>query len=876
MARRRDGGLLLGLALSLTLLGPALGRAEVATDGTLGAKVRLTGRDVKVPARLGQIRGKNLFHSFQRFGIETGGKVTFTGPDGLKNVIGRVTGGKPSSIDGTLASKIRGADLWLLNPAGLLFGPHAHLDVLGSFHASTADELRFAGGAVFSALDPQGSVLSVAPPAAFGFLGAKPGGITVDQSVLEVPEGKALSLVGGDITVRGNHDGVANSTGLADEPGTMRAKAGRVSLAALGGPGAVMAGTNEITGAVSGEIHLSGEASVISNGDGGGAIRIRGGRLVVEDTSFVLADNLGASHAAGGVTVEADSIEIRGGLISADTKGRGNAGEVSVAAGRLRIDDAGAEYFRGIRSIASDTSVGNAGRVVVTADTIDIHGGGLDSSTFRWGDAGEVTVTAKGHLRIDRAGSKIESGIRSNAGKGSFGDAGHVAITAGTIDIRNGGQIRSSANGQGNAGKVTVTATDQLRIDDAGSEFFTGIVSWAETRSEGDAGQVKVTANFIEIRGDSSIGSSTFGPRSGNAGEVMVTAKGQLRIDATGSGSEAFTGIASQGFTGDAGQVTVTADTIDIHGDGSAGSNDRGDGLSTATFGPGNAGKVIVAADTIELRDGSQIGSSTFGPRSGNAGEVVVKAGYMTVADKGTVETNSTGSGTAGNVFVQASHLKVRDGGEIGSSGTGSGPAGNLHLDVGTLEVEDASIRTEGKVSEGGQIEVMAEDLIHLQDAEVTSSGIEPAAGTSVITLQAPLIALNDSRVTSLTGGGVPLAGSGLARLFGDTTVISSDSVVAASSSVTLTGAEGDAGSRLVVPEGAFLNVGDLLRESCAARRSGTASSFTAMGQGGLPLDPAGPLAAFYREQGGATATGQAGPALAANFGEGCKAAPGG
>jgi filamentous hemagglutinin family protein len=72
--------------------------------------------------------------------------VTFTGPDSVKNVIGRVTGGEPSSIDGTLASTIPDADLYLLNPAGILFSPNARLDVKGSFHASTADELRLGDG----------------------------------------------------------------------------------------------------------------------------------------------------------------------------------------------------------------------------------------------------------------------------------------------------------------------------------------------------------------------------------------------------------------------------------------------------------------------------------------------------------------------------------------------------------------------------------------------------------------------------------------------------------------------------------------------------------------------------------------------------------
>ena len=129
-----------------------------------------------VGADLGQTRGGNLFHSFQQFDVETGGRVTFTGPDSVKNVIGRVTGGERSSIDGTLASYIPDADLCLLNPAGILFGPNARLDVKGSFHASTAAELRLADGAVFSALDAAGSTLSVAEPRRSGSWGRGPAG----------------------------------------------------------------------------------------------------------------------------------------------------------------------------------------------------------------------------------------------------------------------------------------------------------------------------------------------------------------------------------------------------------------------------------------------------------------------------------------------------------------------------------------------------------------------------------------------------------------------------------------------------------------------------------------------------------------------------
>jgi filamentous hemagglutinin family protein len=449
------------LAAATLALAPTLvARAEVATDGTLGAKVRLTGREVTVPARLGQARGRNLFHSFQRFGVPSEGRVTFTGPDGLKNVIGRVTGGAPSKIDGTLASKVKGADLWLLNPAGILFGPNARLDVRGSFHASTADELRFADGAVFRALDPGGSVLSVAAPEAFGFLGAKPREILVDQSLLKVPKGKALSLVGGDIAIRGDNDGVPYDEGFADEPGTVRAEAGRVSLAALGGAGAVAAGTNEATGEVSGRIQLAGDASVVASGDGRGTVRIHGGQVVVTDDSFVLADNQGSTHSVGEVVVAANALEVsKGSLLAADTFGPGEAGTVRIQ-----------------------------------ADVLELHRGrGITSSTYSTGDAGEVVVNA-GRLLIDSRGSMLPTLIASQAWLGSVGNAGEVTVRAGTLEIHGRGEITSTTYGLGDAGAVAVRAgTLELRED--------GRIT-NDTRGPGDAGSIVVNAEHLVVAGD--------------------------------------------------------------------------------------------------------------------------------------------------------------------------------------------------------------------------------------------------------------------------------------------------------------------------------------------------------------------------------------
>src|SRR3954468_12353232 len=197
----------LGPPLLAALLAAGPVRAQIITDGSVGPKVSLSGSSVEIGADLGTRTGANLFHSFEKFGIATGQTATFTGPGDIRNVISRVTGGEVSNIDGKVASTVGQADLYFLNPAGVMFGPNAQLDVHGSFHVSTAHELRFADGARFSALDKTGSGLTVAPPEAFGFLDRPPGRIAVDQSQLQLKPGKTLSLVGGDLTIDGGQTG---------------------------------------------------------------------------------------------------------------------------------------------------------------------------------------------------------------------------------------------------------------------------------------------------------------------------------------------------------------------------------------------------------------------------------------------------------------------------------------------------------------------------------------------------------------------------------------------------------------------------------------------------------------------------------------------
>jgi filamentous hemagglutinin family protein len=121
----------LGPPLIAALLAAGPVQAQIVTDGSVGPKVSLSGSSVDIGANLGTRRGDNLFHSFETFGIATGQTATFTGPSTIRNVISRVTGGEISNIDGTLRSTVGQADLYFLNPAGVIFGPNARLDVPG-------------------------------------------------------------------------------------------------------------------------------------------------------------------------------------------------------------------------------------------------------------------------------------------------------------------------------------------------------------------------------------------------------------------------------------------------------------------------------------------------------------------------------------------------------------------------------------------------------------------------------------------------------------------------------------------------------------------------------------------------------------------------
>lgn len=114
-------------------------------DGRLGSEGARLGssvvRGIQVPSILGgAVRGTSRFHSFSTFNIGTGGQIYFDS-QGSENILAQVTGLTQSTIDDTLGV-VGNANLFFMNPRGIVFGPNASLDIAGSLTLTTAGQLN--------------------------------------------------------------------------------------------------------------------------------------------------------------------------------------------------------------------------------------------------------------------------------------------------------------------------------------------------------------------------------------------------------------------------------------------------------------------------------------------------------------------------------------------------------------------------------------------------------------------------------------------------------------------------------------------------------------------------------------------------------------
>jgi filamentous hemagglutinin family protein len=656
---------------------------HITIDSSFGTARTLAGPNYAITANLGKQVGSSLFQSFGIFGLATKESATFSGPAAISNVIGRVTGGNPSAIDGNIKSTITGANLYLINPSGIVFGPNATVNVSGSFHASTADYLKMSDGARFQATNPNGSTLSAAPPAAFGFMTAKPAAITVNGSTLGPLPG-TIGLVGGPVSIAG---------------GTLKAPAGTIHVASVAGIGEVPVdprNTAALTVTSFGPVAIKGGSTLdVSNPGGlgaGGSVFIRSGTLTI-DASTINADTYG-SGAGGQLILRGDrQVALSDGAdVHAIAYGSGSGAGMIVSTAPTGVISADSGTVQ-----TGSAGPGKAGLLSVSTGRLTLTNGALlGSDAAGNGGGGGISVDVVGLLQIDGSGGPPlavgvpATGIASLSHASARGQSGNIAISAGSLSILDKGGIASSTDGSANSGNIAVDVAGQLTIDQTsatGIELgdILGIESQSDPGSTGKAGDLTISAGALSITNTGQLGSPTFG--AGDGGNLSLDVAGPLKVDGSGSTGAFLTGIAASvqpGSTGDAGRVAVDAGQLSMI-DGEILNGAIG-AFGTAPASTGNSGNIAVNVAGLLTIDGAGSSSLTGiltatdpGTR-GNAGDIVVVAGSLSIADLGTITAFTAGAGAGGSVSVTAEDLSLTNGGAISSDTSGPRAAGNVTI----------------------------------------------------------------------------------------------------------------------------------------------------------------------------------------------------
>ena len=652
---------------------------------------------------MGKSVGANLFQSFGTFNLGTGDTASFLADTNTQNIIARVTGGSASNIDGTLQSPV---NLFFINPAGIMFTANAALNVNGAFVASTANYVKMNDGTIFYAdvnhpINDAG--LSSAPVSAFGFMpGNTPQPITFTGTQFNNPGG--IHVIAGDITLDQGTQLLAPSGYLTL---FSTASAGEVPFD-LSSPGS---GYANATNSTFGNITIQNQSRVAIDGAGGGKVVIRGGALVV-DNSTISSNNSG-SVAGGNITATLSGMLhlTDSGNITADALNSGDGGEVSVVAQSVAIEGTAAPgQFTGIASDSESGATGNSGGVSINATNgpVSISAGGIiRADTSSAGNAGNVGLQADS-LSIDGSTAiGLFTGISSscNAGATASAHGGLISLTlANAVSITGGGTISATTFSAGNAGEIDLQA-GSLTIDgtlDGSTAIanFTGIASDCELGSSGNGGSIMANvAGEISILNGGTIDTDTDG--SGQAGNITVTHADSLDINGAGALAQ-FTGLSSvsdTNATGNGGNINLTvAKQVSITGTGV---------IEADTFSSGAAGTITLQADSMTI-DGSidplgltGIASNSDPTSSNNGGDVTITLTHNLICTGGGgIDSQAFSTGNGGNVSVTAGgSISLTDGGYVDADTYSSGNGGTLVVSALSINIDGSGLAGVGFVT---------------------------------------------------------------------------------------------------------------------------------------------------------------------------------
>ncbi len=772
-------GLFLGIAIAFTA-NSAL--AQITPDSTLGVERSLLRPNVQINGASGDRieggaqRGSNLFHSFSQFNINNGQRVYFANPAGIQNILTRVTGKESSNIFGTLGVE-GSANLFLLNPNGILFGKNARLNVGGSFLGTTANSFVFPNGLEFSATNPQAPpLLTITVPIDLQF-GSQPGGIT-SQAVSRDLQGNAvnglnvdgstLALIGGETVLDGSF---------------LSANNGQVQLGAVGGETTVGLEVNGSKlnfnlpeNASRAPITLTNGAFVTTSGDS--VIKLVGGQINLNGSS-VFGQN------GGSISINATGLGLdNSSSIETATEGATNAGDIQIQASDTVIVANSSQIYSNSRDSATgnggDIAI-NARKIAVTGDVIAGNSGSIGTATLGQGNAGNLTLNATDLVNINGSLVAVFTGGAGNAGnltvragnavnvtdKGilsllSVGSAstGNLRIETGTLRVQRSGEVTAFATGSGSVGSISIQARDvvevsnslinaqtlfgsragDITIDTQRVNFKDGGHVRTDTFSGANSGNIIIRGSeFVDIGGvspsndKSEVSSSTSTGATGNGGNVTIETP---RLTLNQGGSVSTSSLESRG---NAGNINIRAKDVQV--DGFSELNSRVD-LSDADV---RGGTITIDTERLRLSNGANVSTSVVGGR-GQAGNLVVRAtdsiditGDITGVGGGRrndgsfarsglfAELQVGGIGSGGNISVETGRLNLSNRGEISASTFNQGNAGDIAIRAAQIDLRgentaiSTSVQREAR-GNGGNITINSDRLIVGGGAEVSSS----------------------------------------------------------------------------------------------------------------------------------------------------------